>query len=100
MVFFWLAYNSKIVTILLTMYKFCVTGMRRRMIEVGSSELHISYKTVSSIWYQFPGADLRQKASSATLPERLLPSVLLPSPLIPSLFPSLPSLEVGPLKSS
>jgi len=39
------------------------------------------------------GADLRQKASSATLPERPpLPSLLLPSPY--------PPLEVGPLKSS
>ena len=54
-----------------------------------------------------PGADLRQKAFSATLPERPpLPSLLLPSPL-PSLLPPLPShplpfslpsppLEVGP----
>jgi len=52
----------------------------------------------------YAGADLRQKASSATLPERPpLPSLLLPvlpSPRfssLPSLFPPLPSLiEVGP----
>ena len=47
------------------------------------------------------GADLRQKASSATLPERPLPSPLPPSPPFSSLpshplpFPS-PPLEVGP----
>ena len=44
-----------------------------------------------------PGADLRQKASSATLPERPpLPSLLLPPlPCHSSPFPS-PPLEVGP----
>jgi len=51
-----------------------------------------------------PGADLRQKASSATLPERPpLPSLLLP-PLSSLLLPLLPfppfSYRSRPLKSS
>ena len=60
------------------------------------------------------GADLRQKASSATLPERPSPPLLLlplpsspsppfsslPSPLTPPVFPPLPSLRSRPLKSS
>ena len=51
------------------------------------------------------GADLRQKASSATLPDRPpLPSLLLlplSSPPLspPSLFPPSPPLEVGPPQS-
>jgi len=54
---------------------------------------HIGRKTTHAA-----GADLRQKASSATLPERpplpTPPSSFLPSPLTPSPFPS-PPLEVG-----
>ena len=49
--------------------------------------------------YTSTGADLRQKASSATLPERPpLPSLLLPplSLSSPALFPPLPSLRSRP----
>jgi len=58
------------------------------------------YVKDSDVNQSLSGADSRQKASSATLPERPpLPSLLLPPlPSYPS--PSPLQSEVGPLKSS
>jgi len=74
-----------------------IASLTTDCITISVHQVHTATDRPASPW---PGADLRQKVSSATLPERPLSSLLLPPlPSPPFSLPS-PSLEVGPLKSS